>query len=162
MGAVPILGRSIDVAAGISEAGAILSGAAFDLASSFATGHGNDTLLSLENALGSRWPDIFRGSELANVFLGGEGGDIIEGTAGDDLLDGEGGFDTLDGGAGTDTCVNGESELDCEGANPGPEAQTIRDRHARFRALMAKWNATETAMLGAPSFDYLPRPLLVD
>ena len=55
-----------------------------DLASSFATGHGNDTLLSLENALGSRWPDIFRGSELANVFLGGEGGDIIEGTAGDD------------------------------------------------------------------------------
>jgi Ca2+-binding RTX toxin-like protein len=128
-----------------------------DLASAFATGYGSDTLLSLENVIGSKWPDIFRGSDDANVMWGGVGGDILEGTAGDDRLDGGDGFDTLDGGAGTDACMNGESELECEGAGGVGDEQVIYDRFVAFRALLFRWQATETSMIGAPSFPYLPR-----
>jgi Ca2+-binding RTX toxin-like protein len=128
-----------------------------DLASAFATGYGSDTLLSLENVIGSRWPDIFRGSDDPNVMWGGLAGDILEGTAGDDRLDGGEGFDTLDGGAGTDACMNGESELDCEGAGGIGEAQAAHDRFVAFRALMFRWQTTEKSMIGAPSFPYLPR-----
>lgn len=84
-----------------------------DLGAAFASGHGADTVLSIENLVGSIWPDIFRGNELANRFFGGEGGDILEGLSGDDYLDGQEGFDTVDGGEGTDTCF-GESRLGCE------------------------------------------------
>ncbi len=134
-----------------------------DLAAAFGTGHGSDTLLSLENVYGSRWPDIFRGTEDTNVFLGGTGGDILEAVQGDDHLDGEDGFDTLDGGDGADACVNGESLLDCESSAPAPgqtQAQHMRDRVVGFRALITRWQATETAMQDSPSFAYLPRPPL--
>jgi Ca2+-binding RTX toxin-like protein len=123
-----------------------------DLASGFANGHGGDTLLGVEDVIGSRWPDILRGSEVRNLFLGGDGGDILEGTAGDDVLDGNLAFDTLDGGEGTDDCVEGESQLDCEGNNMAPDAVALSIHFTTFQALLLKWRATEEAMQDAPAF----------
>jgi Ca2+-binding RTX toxin-like protein len=65
------------------------------LASAQATGgSGSDTLLNLENAIGSDFADSLRGNALANALDGG---------AGDDTLDGGGGADRLAGGGGNDT-----------------------------------------------------------
>lgn len=87
---------------------------AADLSAGFSSGQGSDTLLWVENIIGSQWPDLFRGDDASNRIVAGADGDIIEGLGGDDFLDGEDGFDTIDGGAGDDTCRNGESLLDCE------------------------------------------------
>ncbi|MDQ3940860.1 MAG: hypothetical protein M3238_05880 [Actinomycetota bacterium] len=85
-----------------------------DLRSGFATGDGADTIIAIENVIGSPGTDLLRGDAQANRFLGGGGGDFIEAFEGDDFLDGEDGHDTLDGGAGTDECRNGEITFDCE------------------------------------------------
>ncbi|MFN2594109.1 MAG: calcium-binding protein, partial [Actinomycetota bacterium] len=129
-----------------------------DLASGFANGHGADTLLGIEDLIGSRWPDLVRGSEDRNVFIGGEGGDILEGLTGDDYLDGQNGFDTLDGGDGVDQCVNGESMLDCEGSQPtsaDADATKLQTRFTTFEALKLKWSETEQRMQEAPGFSVL-------
>jgi Ca2+-binding RTX toxin-like protein len=55
-----------------------------------------DTLLSFENARGSRWADILNGNNYDN---------IIEGMAGDDRIDGAQGNDRLTGGLDEDTFV---------------------------------------------------------
>lgn len=126
-----------------------------DLASGFANGHGADTLLSIESLLGSRWPDIFRGSDDDNIFIGADGGDILEGMGGDDYLDGGAAFDTADGGDGADDCVQVESLLDCEGSAPaaeGSDAAVFQSRFATFEALRAKWAQTEQALQGRDGF----------
>ena len=53
-----------------------------------------DTLISIENLIGSQGNDIITGNDGDNSLSGG---------AGDDVLDGGFGFDRLDGGAGIDT-----------------------------------------------------------
>ena len=81
-----------------------------------------DTLVSIENVIGSNDGDIITGSGQAdNTFsgldgndtllggdgndtlLGGRGGDTLEGGAGDDFVQGGGGSDITDGGEGIDT-----------------------------------------------------------
>jgi Ca2+-binding RTX toxin-like protein len=122
-----------------------------DLAAGFASGHGADTILSLEHLIGSVWPDIVRGTDTTNIFFGGVGGDIIEGLAGDDHLDGGDGFDTLDGGEGTDECANGESALECEGSTASQAAaDEIMARYTQFQALQAHWAAERLRMESMP------------
>jgi Ca2+-binding RTX toxin-like protein len=58
------------------------------------TGEGADTLIGIEDVLGSAFADTLMGTEGWNVLSGG---------AGDDLLVGRGGSDRLDGGDGIDT-----------------------------------------------------------
>jgi Ca2+-binding RTX toxin-like protein len=72
------------------------AGVAIDLAAGTATGGDatGDTLISIENVIGSAMADILTGDAGANRLVGG---------AGDDLLTGRGGADTLDGGIGNDT-----------------------------------------------------------
>ena len=59
-------------------------------------GDGTDTLISIQNLIGSAYNDVLTGDANANVLTGG---------AGNDWLDGGAGADTLVGGAGNDTYV---------------------------------------------------------
>lgn len=76
-----------------------------DLQAGFSEGTGNDVLISLENIVGSAYPDDLRGDELANVFSGMGGDDVMDMRGGDDVADGGDGTDTADGGDGTDQCT---------------------------------------------------------
>jgi Ca2+-binding RTX toxin-like protein len=79
-------------------------------------GAGKDTILSVENILGTRYADTLNGSNGANLLDGGMGNDKLYGNAGsdtlygrngNDLLDGGTDDDLLDGGAGDDTAYGG-------------------------------------------------------
>jgi Ca2+-binding RTX toxin-like protein len=73
-----------------------------------------DTLVSIENLIGSDWADTLTGDDGDNSIFGGEG---------DDLLNGGDGGDTLDGGMGNDTAdYSGDTigfYLDMESTVPG-------------------------------------------
>lgn len=92
LGDVPLAGVEVDLRDG--EAQARGGGSVSD-----------DTLISIENATGSRLDDILRGDDGDNVLKGGEG---------DDELNGRDGNDTLTGGLGADTFVfvNREDDTD--------------------------------------------------
>ena len=83
------------------------AGVTVDLATGVATGEGQDTLLSMENAIGSPGMDRFTGTSGVNLFQGGSGADTLSGAGGDDSLYGAGGADALAGGAGVDRCDGG-------------------------------------------------------
>ena len=92
-----------------SNAGA---GVIVDLIAGTATGSGNDTLVSIENIIGTDFRDTLYGSNAVNTIYGGLGNDTIDGRAGNDTLYGETGNDTvksgygsnyIDGGIGIDT-----------------------------------------------------------
>ena len=68
---------------------------------------GNDTLISIENVLGSAYNDSIVGNADANVLVGGAGHDILRGNDGDDSLSGGTGDDFLNGGAGNDVLDGG-------------------------------------------------------
>ncbi|HEX2056968.1 MAG TPA: hypothetical protein VHI71_01235 [Actinomycetota bacterium] len=68
-------------------------------------GEGNDSLTSIEGAVGSAFAD---------EMLGDDGDNALYGVGGDDELDGRGGSDFLSGGPDTDTCTNGEELDGCE------------------------------------------------
>ncbi|GIW73696.1 MAG: hypothetical protein KatS3mg103_0218 [Phycisphaerales bacterium] len=78
-----------------------------DLAGESATGEGQDTILHVENVVGSDFNDTITGDANANTIDGGRGRDTIDGSAGDDVLRGGHGNDTIDGGAGNDTLEGG-------------------------------------------------------
>ena len=72
---------------------------------------GNDTLISIENVIGSNFGDSIFGDAGANRLDGlggddrlisGDGNDLLYGGAGNDILKGQGGDDLFDGGAGID------------------------------------------------------------
>ena len=63
---------------------------------------GVDTLLSIENLIGSDFDDRLAGDDGANVLRGLAGNDALLGDDGDDILIGGGGGDVLDGGGGFD------------------------------------------------------------
>ena len=81
-------GVSIDLAAGV--AGSLAGGE-------------TDTLISIENAIGTDFADTLNGDGGANALTGGLGDDTLHGNGGNDLLIGGQGNDVLDGGAGVDT-----------------------------------------------------------
>jgi Ca2+-binding RTX toxin-like protein len=62
-----------------------------------------DTLIGIENLLGSAHGDTLFGNASANVLTGGGGDDVLSGAAGNDTLIGGSGNDTLSGGADRDT-----------------------------------------------------------
>lgn len=75
------------------------------------TGHGSDTLESIENLIGSLANDVLYGSTGANRIEGFHGDDHIRGQGGDDTLFGDDGNDTLLGGNGNDV-LNGGAGVD--------------------------------------------------
>ncbi len=93
------------------------SGVIVNLATGTATGGaGNDTLVEIENVIGSNFNDTLTGSTDHN-FLSGIGGDdtlsggdhndLLAGGTGNDILSGNAGNDVLFGGEGTDTIAGG-------------------------------------------------------
>lgn len=85
------------------------------------TGEGRDTILGIENLIGSGHDDVLTGDGAdntitagegqdwlvtkggADVLTGGDGHDSLWGGAGSDFIEGGAGDDTIDGGAGVDT-----------------------------------------------------------
>lgn len=96
-----------------------------DLAAGDATGEGDDTLVNVENVIGSeKGSDSIAGDALDNMLDGWGGNDKLYGDAGDDTLYGGDGndhlyggadIDVLDGGAGNDKLVGGEGDDLLEG-----------------------------------------------
>ncbi|MEA3013211.1 MAG: hypothetical protein QOD42_1756 [Sphingomonadales bacterium] len=64
-----------------------------------------DHLDSIENAAGSFFADVLRGSNAANRLTGDAGDDRLSGRGGDDILSGGTGADRLEGGRGADLFV---------------------------------------------------------
>lgn len=85
---------------------------------------GRDVLISIEDAVGSRFDDLIVGNDItvggySNVFFGGDGADVIRGRGGNDLIEGnndadrlfgDSGDDQLFGGAGVDRVDGGRGE----------------------------------------------------
>ncbi|MDH3189902.1 MAG: hypothetical protein OEM39_04580 [Acidimicrobiia bacterium] len=133
---------SLDGGAGADTASYydVAGGVVVNLATGTASGDGNDTLISVEDIVGSPGVDILTGNSGANWIEGRAAGDTIRGGSGDDLLlgmygndsifgdsgndglDGGPGSDTLNGGVGTDFCMNGESHSSCETIADVPRA----------------------------------------
>jgi Ca2+-binding RTX toxin-like protein len=67
-----------------------------------------DTLISIENVIGSDHGDALTGDDGANRLSGRRGHDTLMGGEGDDHLRGNGGRDWIAGGAGSDTLDGGE------------------------------------------------------
>jgi Ca2+-binding RTX toxin-like protein len=102
------------------------SGVTVDLITGIAVGEGLDTLISIENLIGSIHADTLTGDIAQNtlrgldgadrihggegndVLRGGDGRDFLEGGADQDLLRGARGRDVLDGGSGADILDGGE------------------------------------------------------
>jgi VCBS repeat-containing protein len=66
-------------------------------------GAGTDTLVNIQNLIGSNFNDHLTGDQGNNVLNGGLGNDVLNGGAGDDILIGGPGNNTLTGGPGHDT-----------------------------------------------------------
>jgi len=80
------------------------SGVTVDLGAGTATGGGgSDTLISIENAIGSNYADTITGTSSNNIIYGLGGDDTLTGIGSNDTLVGGQGNDTLDGGTNTDT-----------------------------------------------------------
>jgi Ca2+-binding RTX toxin-like protein len=74
-----------------------------NLTAGTAAGEGADTLLTVENVIGSAFNDVIRGNAGNNTLSGANGNDRLFGLAGNDRLVGGNGVDRCDGGAGLDT-----------------------------------------------------------
>ena len=100
------------------------AGVVVDLAAGTAAGEGTDSVAEVENAIGSDFIDILRGSEVRNVLSGGLRRDTFVGRDGNDRIFGQQGPDRLFGNAGADL-LNGGAQVDiCDG---GPGANTLVD-----------------------------------
>ena len=99
---------TLDGGAGFDVANYSLSGAAVTVSLAVAGpqdtgGEGVDTLISIEDLVGSNSGDVLTGNAAGNQLAGLDGNDTLAGGAGNDLLTGGVGNDSLNGGAGVDT-----------------------------------------------------------
>ncbi|MCM8622861.1 MAG: hypothetical protein NFW16_14275, partial [Candidatus Accumulibacter sp.] len=78
-----------------------------------------DTLVSIENIVGSSHNDVLSGDANNNVFEGGAGDDNLIGNGGDDTLNPGTGIDQVDGGDGTDRLVLDWSSIGVASAADG-------------------------------------------
>ncbi|HXJ64394.1 MAG TPA: Ig-like domain-containing protein, partial [Actinomycetota bacterium] len=84
-------------------------------------GLGHDTLVSIQNAIGSPGPNRIIGDSGANSIDGMGGADTLTGSAGPDVVAGGAGPDQLSGGKGNDTLLGGPG-ADTMNGNPGADA----------------------------------------
>ena len=98
------------------------AGVKVDLAAGTAVGEGTDSVSTIENAIGSDFIDVLKGTAVRNVFFGGLSRDTFVGRDGNDRIFGEQGPDRLFGNDGADL-LNGGTQIDaCEG---GAGADTL-------------------------------------
>ncbi|GAB7528950.1 hypothetical protein PS3A_13590 [Pseudomonas sp. 3A(2025)] len=89
-------------------------------------GSGSDTLISIENLIGSAYADTLTGNSTANSLTGGAGNDTLNGGAGNDVLVGGVGADKLYGGSGAD-------RFDFNALNEMGVGATLRDVIGDFK-----------------------------
>ena len=85
-------------------------GVVVSLSAGTATGEGSDTLVAMENVIGSDFDDVIRGGTGSNRLEGGAGNDALDGGVGADTLIGGAGTDTLNGGTGADSMAGGTGD----------------------------------------------------
>jgi Ca2+-binding RTX toxin-like protein len=112
-----------------------------NLTTGVATGDGTDTLVTVEDLVGTEHlaGDDLTGDANQNFLAGVEGNDRVYGMEGDDFLDGGTESDTLDGGphVAGDQCVNGEVLLECEFMGPASAGSKAVSRSpARVRRVL--------------------------
>ncbi|MEZ5691991.1 MAG: calcium-binding protein [Rickettsiales bacterium] len=73
-------------------------------------GASGDTLVSIENLIGSAYNDTLAAKSSGSVIHAGSGNDTINGRAGSDTIYGENGNDTIYAGAGNDTVYGGAGD----------------------------------------------------
>ncbi len=85
-----------------------------DLAAGTASGGDaeGDTLLNIEQVLGSKFDDTITGDDGSNRLIGRDGDDLLDGGAGNDVLFGGNDNDVLVGGAGKDRLNGGNGDRD--------------------------------------------------
>jgi Ca2+-binding RTX toxin-like protein len=111
------------------------------LTTGVATGDGTDTLVTMEDLVGTEHlaGDDLTGDANQNFLFGVEGNDRLYGMEGDDFLDGGSESDTLDGGphVAGDQCVNGEELVECEFVPPATAGSKVATRSpARLRRVL--------------------------
>jgi Ca2+-binding RTX toxin-like protein len=97
-------GSGVDTASYSESPAAVVA----NLTTGEASGQGEDTLLEVENLVGSRFDDKLDGDAGVNRLNGGFGNDGVWGQTGNDQLQGGDGADLLGGGVGNDN-VNGNA-----------------------------------------------------
>jgi Ca2+-binding RTX toxin-like protein len=70
-----------------------------------------DTLMGIENLVGTMFGDSLTGDGNANVLAGGAGNDVLDGGASNDTLAGGAGVDTVKGGGGDDLILQDNARL---------------------------------------------------
>ncbi len=78
-----------------------------------ATGQGRDTLVNVENIVGSKFNDRLIGDASSNRIMGGSGADRVVARQGDDRMWGQRGPDVLLGGLGADVARGGSGADTC-------------------------------------------------
>ena len=91
-----------------------------------------DTLINIENLIGSAQDDTFTGDGADNTLRGGGGGDTLTGGGGGDTLRGGGDDDNLNGGAGADTYVFVEGDGEDTITESGTETNTLKFRGSNY------------------------------
>lgn len=107
-------------------------------------GSASDTLISIENLVGSDFADSLAGNAAANVLDGGAGGDSLDGGNNDDLMFGGVGNDTLLGATGNDTLDAGTG---ADVADGGADSDTLVVLGNFADYTMTRVNETDTRLV---------------
>ncbi len=78
---------------------------------------GHDTLIHIDNLIGSDFNDTLTGNSNDNIISGGAGNDVIRGVEGNDTLFGGSGNDQVHGGIGNDSIIGGDGNDSLWGGN---------------------------------------------
>jgi Ca2+-binding RTX toxin-like protein len=134
--------------------GAILAanfgGVIVDLQLGTATGaQGSNTLLSIENVIGSAQSDRISGNGGANMLVSGGGNDVLSGRGGNDILVLGDGNDTAYGGAGDDLILLGTGNAQVDGGG-GRDTLSLGTLDARSSIDMRTGTATLSITVETP------------
>lgn len=92
---------------------------------------GNDVLVNIQGAQGSKFNDTLIGDDSVNLLSGSKGDDILYGGAGDDYIFGDDHNDMLYGGAGADLLDGGSSGSDRLSGGTGGDVFVLRTGYGR-------------------------------
>jgi Ca2+-binding RTX toxin-like protein len=128
------------------------------LADNTATGEGSDTLVSIENLVGSPGADTLTGSGADNSLTGGNGADTISAEGGADRLTGSAGDDIEHGGPGNDTVTGsggadnlfGDEDDDTVNSQDAVEGNDSLDGGPQVNGDTAITDATEMSIVDFP------------
>jgi Ca2+-binding RTX toxin-like protein len=117
-----------------------------DLSKGTASGDGTDTLISIEDVIGSDGADIIIGSTAGNELTGGLGNDKLYGGGGSDILYAGTGDDVVDAGDGDDILIGGDGKgNDKYIGGAGTDTVKYTSATAAITVDLVKGTATSTA-----------------